>query len=135
MRSPEVGEGVKGVSVVVVVGMALKIGIRLPARVHGEFPHRYGHGRVSRLVEELVIQGDITGRARQPRFDIQQLRQTFRRDCVKRRGVIGKHSEGTAFGIGQHAAGIAHKGINASNAGGQDSGGHNTFSTDYYGRD
>jgi hypothetical protein len=40
-----------------------------------------------------------------------------------------------AFGMGQHTAWVAHKGINASNAGGQNSGGHNAYSTDYYGRD
>ena len=68
-------------------------------------------------------------------YNYVKLRQTLRGEGVKRRGVVGQHCKRAAFGVRQHTAGIAHKGINTSNAGGQNSGGHNAYSTDNYGRD
>lgn len=72
-------------------GLPLKIGVGLPARIQGKFAHRNGHRGVNRFIKQLVIQRDIAHRAGQLRFSLQKLCQTFRRDCVKRRRVVGKN--------------------------------------------
>lgn len=75
-------------------GQALKIGVRLPSGVHSKFAHRHRNRRRGGLLEKLRVKRDVAAGARQPGFQLQQLRQPRWRQRIECRRVIGKNGNG-----------------------------------------
>ncbi len=75
-------------------GQTLKVGVRLPCRIHGKFAHRHCNRRRGGLVEKLRVKRDVAAGARQPGFQLQQLRQPGWGQRIERRGVVGKNGDG-----------------------------------------
>ena len=74
-------------------GQTLKVGVRLPGRIHGKFAHRHRNRRRRGLVEKLRVKRDVAAGARQPGFQFQQLRQPVWGQRIERRGVVGKNGD------------------------------------------
>ena len=98
-------------------GQALKIRIRLPVGVHRKFPHRNRNGGRRRLVKKLRVQRNIAVRTREFCFQLQQLRQTLRRQRIECGGVVGKYGDGAAGRFCQYRCVILHEVIQTAKIG------------------
>ena len=69
---------------------------------------RYSNGSGLRFLIELIVQSDIASRTRQLFFQRQQFSQACRRDGIKRRGIVSKYGNHTAFSFCQNGLVIVY---------------------------